>query len=62
MTWMRDGSVAEKMEKCAGKMKESLCRAVASYRYALNLRDAQCEDEEKLKFERAVARNLLVTV
>ena len=62
MTWMRDGSVAEKMEKCAGKMKESLCRAVASYRYALNLRDAQCEDEEKLKFERAVARNLLVSL
>ena len=62
MTWLKDSSVAEKMEKCAAKMKESLCRAVANYRYALNLRSTQCEDEESLKSERVVARNLLVSL
>ena len=67
LTWIKltqPVTAAEKMDKCAGKMKESLCRAVASYRYALNLRggQAQCEDEENLKSERAVARNLLVSL
>ena len=62
LTWLKDSFVAAKKEKCAGKMKESLCKAVASYRYALNSREAQCEDEEKLKSERAVARNLLVSL
>ena len=67
LTWMKltqPVTAAEKMDKCAGKMKESLCRAVASYRYALNLRggQAQCEDGENLKSERAVARNLLVSL
>ena len=43
LTWTKDGMVAEKMERCAGKMRESLCKAVASYRYALN--SSQCEGE-----------------